>query len=65
MEILFTIDESGNILVEARGAVNGECLKWTEPFEKAFGGEIVERKMKPEIQVARIGDYDYNYNLCG
>jgi fructose-specific phosphotransferase system component IIB len=46
-KIEITIDEEGDISIEAFGYTGGECRLATEPFENA-AGVITDRKIKSD-----------------
>jgi hypothetical protein len=47
-EIEVTISPDGEVQVEVRGVTGQQCLSRTADLERALGGEVVRREMKPE-----------------
>jgi hypothetical protein len=55
-EVEIFIEKDGQVRIEVRGVKGGDCLRLTEPLEKALGGSIVQREMTPEIHDAPATD---------
>lgn len=51
-EMLFEIDERGNVRFEGKGFEGAECLQLTQEIEDALG-EVQKRELKPEYRQAR------------
>lgn len=49
-EVDVFIDKKGNVSIEVRGVKGMSCIKITDDFEKALGGEIISREMTNEAQ---------------
>ena len=49
--IIVDIDPKGGVNIEADGFKDATCLKATENLEKAFGGNVAERKKKAEAHI--------------
>lgn len=47
-EIEVFIDEKGEVKIEVHGVKGMKCLDLTADLEKALGGEVASREMKPE-----------------
>ena len=47
-EIEVFIDENGEVKIEVHGVEGKRCLELTSDLEAALGGEVIDRKMKPE-----------------
>jgi Protein of unknown function (DUF2997) len=47
-EIEVVISPTGEVSIEVRGVTGMSCRNLTADLEKALGGEIVDRQMKPE-----------------
>jgi hypothetical protein len=49
--IIVVIDKAGNPNIEVEGVGDASCLKETEQLEKAYGGEVLNRKKKVEAAI--------------
>lgn len=59
-EIEVVIAPTGEVKVEVRGVTGQECLSRTADLERALGGEVVRREMKPEAyQQSAEGQQDW------
>jgi hypothetical protein len=59
-EIEVVITPDGEVQIDVRGVSGQQCLACTADLERALGGELVRREMKPEAyQRAAEGQKDW------
>lgn len=59
-KIIIRITKDGNVKIEAKGYKGDQCLKATEPFEKAFG-DIESRTLKDSYYESPEQEENYAY----
>jgi hypothetical protein len=53
-KLIVTVDQEGNVEIDAVGFSGNECLAASKPFEKALGN-IAHRTIKPDLLKEREG----------